>query len=155
MCPEKAVCWRALRMNKKMNKHLRGRLCVGPAGFRYPHPGAVENIRLSTDAQTFPSEAAIPQGVDQSVTRSRAVTDSTPPQEQLTAMASQRARADQPKGTKVPPPTKEQQAPKHPMETRKRKKQANDGSRAGGFRPGVGGSGQTDTCVASSHPSQT
>jgi hypothetical protein len=28
-------------------------------------------------------------------------------------------------------------------------------SRAGGLRPGVGGSGQTDTCVASSHPSKT
>jgi hypothetical protein len=51
-------------------------------------------------------------------------------------------------------PTKGQQVPNkpmeghHPMATRQ-------GSRAGGFRPGVGGSGQTDTCVASSHPSQT
>jgi hypothetical protein len=68
------------------------------------------------------------------------------------AAASPRAPADQPKGTKVSPPTKEQQAPKHPMETRKRAKQR---SGAGGFRPGVGGSGQTDTCVASSHPFQT
>jgi hypothetical protein len=41
------------------------------------------------------------------------------------------------------PPTKGQQVPK------------STGSRAGGFRPGVGGSGQTDTCVASSHPSYT
>jgi hypothetical protein len=118
------------------------------AGF----PDPVQSLRLSTDAQTFPSEAVIPQGVDKSVTRSRDVTDSTPPQKSLTVVASQRAPADQPKGTKVPPPTQEQQAPKHPMETTNRAKQ---GSRAGGFRPGVGGSGQTDTCVASSHPSQT
>jgi hypothetical protein len=46
------------------------------------------------------------------------------------AAASPRAPADQPNGTKVPTPTKEQQAPKHPMETRKR---AQEGSRAGGF----------------------
>jgi hypothetical protein len=44
--------------------------------------------------------------------------------------------------------TKGQQVPKHPMQPRQ-------GSRAGGFRPGVGGSGQTDTRVASSHPSKT
>jgi hypothetical protein len=56
----------------------------------------------------------------------------------------------EPKGAKAPPPTKGQQVPKHPMITR-----SSDGSRAGGFRPGVGGSGQTDTCVAGSHPSQT
>jgi hypothetical protein len=37
----------------------------------------------------------------------------------------------------------------HPMATRQ------SASRAGGLRPGVGGSGQTDTCVASSHPSKT
>jgi hypothetical protein len=58
------------------------------------------------------------------------------------------AEDTQPKGAKAPPPTKGQQVPKHPMETR-------HGSRAGGFRPGVGGSGQKDARVASSHPSQT
>jgi hypothetical protein len=68
------------------------------------------------------------------------------------AAASPRAPADQQKGTKVPTPTKEQQVPKHPRETRRR---AQEGSRAGGFRPGVGGSGQKDTRVTSSHPSQT
>jgi hypothetical protein len=39
-----------------------------------------------------------------------------------------------------------------PMAERTRSK---TGSRAGGFGPGVGGSGQKDTCVASSHPSKT
>jgi hypothetical protein len=63
---------------------------------------------------------------------------------------------DQPTGAKAPRPNKGQQVPKkptdgrHPIATR-----SSDGSRAGGFRPGVGGSGQKDTCVASSHPSQT
>jgi hypothetical protein len=37
----------------------------------------------------------------------------------------------------------------HPMLTRQK------ASRAGGLRPGVGGSGETDTCVASSYPSKT
>jgi hypothetical protein len=110
------------------------------AGF----PDPPQSIRLSTDAQTFPSAAE----VDESVTRSRAVTDSTPRPIDLKAASSQREPADQPKGAKAPPPTKRQKVSKHPMETRQ-------GSRAGGFRPGVGGSGQTDTRVASSHPSKT
>jgi hypothetical protein len=115
------------------------------AGF----PDPPQSFRLSTDAQTFPSAAE----VDASVTRSRVVTDSTQPPSVMKAASSQGEPADQPKGAKAPPPTKGQQVPKqpkagHPMATRK-------GSRAGGFRPGVGGSGQTDTCVASSHPSYT
>jgi hypothetical protein len=70
------------------------------------------------------------------------------------AAAPPRAPADQPSGAKAPPPTRGQQVPNqpeaghHPMTTRK-------GSRPGGFRPGVGGSGQKDTRVASSHHSQT
>jgi hypothetical protein len=104
---------------------------------------------------TRPSTKKKPEEAGNTGTRSRAVPDPTPPtqaSESKKAVASPGAPADQLKGTKVPPPTKGQQVPKHPMETRK---QANDGSRAGGFRPGVGGSGLTDTCVASSHPSQT
>jgi hypothetical protein len=70
------------------------------------------------------------------------------------AAASPRAPANQLKGAKAPTPTKGQQVPKpdgrHPMATR-----SSDGSGAGGFRPGVGGSGQKDTRVASSHPSKT
>jgi hypothetical protein len=81
-------------------------------------------------------------------TRSRAVPDPTPPAQESKAVAPPVAPAEQPKGAKAPPPTMGQQVPKHPMTTRK-------GSRAGGFRPGVGGSGQKDTRVASSHPSQT
>jgi hypothetical protein len=65
------------------------------------------------------------------------------------AAASQRAPADQPKGAKALPPTKEQQAPKHPMATRTR-----EASRAGSLRSG-GGSWQTDTCVAQGNPSKT
>jgi hypothetical protein len=103
------------------------------AGF----PDPVKSYRLSTDACTLSSEALVPQGVDKPVTRSRAVTDSTPPLNSLMAAASQRASADQPKGAKAPPPTKEQQAPKHPMATRTRK-----ASGAGGLR-GVVGSGST------------
>jgi hypothetical protein len=90
-------------------------------------------------------------------TRSRAVPDLTPQaSESKKAAASPRAPADQPKGAQAPNPIMGQQVPKnpaeghHPMATR-----SSDGSRAGGFRPGVGGSGQTDTCVASSHPSYT
>jgi hypothetical protein len=56
--------------------------------------------------------------------------------------ASPRAPAEQRKGTKVPPPTLEQQDPKTPMVTRRQ-----EASRAGGLRPGSG-SGQTDTRVA-------
>jgi hypothetical protein len=40
--------------------------------------------------------------------------------------------------------------PAEPMATRSR-----EASRAGSLRPGVGGSGSKDTCVASSHPSKT
>jgi hypothetical protein len=112
------------------------------AGF----PDPPQSFRLSTDAQTFPLAAE----VDKSVTRSRAVTDSTPALDDPKVGSSSREPADRPKGAKAPPPTKRQKVSKHPMSTR-----SNDGSRAGGFRPGVGGSGQKDTCVASSHPSQT
>jgi hypothetical protein len=41
-----------------------------------------------------------------------------------------------------------------PIAERTRSK-TKSGSGAGGFRPGVGGSEQKDTCVASSHPSKT
>jgi hypothetical protein len=53
-----------------------------------------------------------------------------------------------------PPSPKSSRAkapPKLPVKTKVPPK----ASRAGSLRPGVGGSGQTDTCVASSHPSQT
>jgi hypothetical protein len=109
-------------------------------------PGPVQSFRLSTDAQTLPSGAE----VDKSATRSGAVTDSSSPLSGSKAASSKREPADQLKGAKAPTPTKGQQVPKHPMTTR-----SSDGSRAGGFRPGVGGSGQTDTRVASSHPSKT
>jgi hypothetical protein len=111
-------------------------------------------VQKGAKGASFADTHSIPSGtkVDKSVTRSRAVTDSTPVMDGLKAVSSQGEPAGQPKGTKVPPPTKGHQAPTHPMETRKRTTQ---GSRAGGFRPGVGGSGQMDTCVASSHPSQT
>jgi hypothetical protein len=93
---------------------------------------------------------------DNPATRSRAVAESSAlvpamgiPKRGTKAAASPRAPAVQPKGTKVPPPTKEQQAPKHPMATRTR-----EASRAGGLRP-MGGSGQTDTCVSQRNPSKT
>jgi hypothetical protein len=114
------------------------------AGF----PDPVKSYRLSTDAQTFPSEAAYPQGVDKSVTRSRAVTDSTPPPNSLMAPAETPTKGQQaperPKkgqespGTKVPTP----------MVTRQH------ASGAGGLLPG-GGSGQMDTCVAQGNLSKT
>jgi hypothetical protein len=90
-------------------------------------------------------------------TRSRAVPEPpTPDSVELKAAASQRAPAGQPKGAEAPPSTKGQvkgqESPvakaTHPMQTRQR------ASGAGGLRPG-GGSGQTDTCVASGHPSKT
>jgi hypothetical protein len=72
------------------------------------------------------------------------------------AAAPPRAPSYQPNGTKVPTPAKGQQVPKKPTDGRHPiATPSSDGSRAGGFRPGVGGSGQKDTCVASSHPSQT
>jgi hypothetical protein len=117
---------------------------IREAGF----PDPPQSFRLSTDAQSIPSGTE----VDKSVTRSRAVTDSIAVLDGPKAASPQQEPADQPKGTKVPTPIKEQQAPKHPMETRKR---AKEGSRARGFRPGVGGSGQTDTRVPRSHPSKT
>jgi hypothetical protein len=95
-------------------------------------------------------------GVDKSVTRSRAVTGSTPPPMSFPkAMASQRAPADIPtKGQQAPkPPVKGQESPEakasHQMATRRQ-----EASRAGGLRSG-GGSGQTDTCVSSRNPSKT
>jgi hypothetical protein len=111
-------------------------------------PDPVQGFRLSTDAQTFPPEAATPQGVDKSVTRSRAVTDSTPPKSLETPAQV---------------PTKEQQAHKrprkgqespetkvsHPMATRTR-----SASRAGSSGSG-GGSGKTDTSVSRGNPSKT
>jgi hypothetical protein len=84
-------------------------------------------------------------------TRSGAVPESPMPDPTKQTMepkaaASQRAPADQPKGAKAPPPTKGQQVPNHPMETRR-------GSRAGGLR-GVDGSGQTQGCGHVSPPSK-
>jgi hypothetical protein len=110
------------------------------AGF----PESPQSIRLSTDAQTFPSM----KEADEAVTRSRAVTDSASPLSGLKAASSPGEPADRPKGAKAPTPTQGQQVPDYPMVL-----YSGDGSRAGSFRPGVGGSGQTDTCVASSHPS--
>jgi hypothetical protein len=82
--------------------------------------------------------------------------------ERTKAAASPRVPADQPKeakaSTRKKGQIKTQESPETqvspPMATRARTKQQ-EGSRAGGFRPGVGGSGQTDTCVASSNPSKT
>jgi hypothetical protein len=113
------------------------------AGF----PDPPQSFRLSTDAQTFPSGTE----ADEAVTRSRAVTDSTSsPSSGSKAASSPGEPADRPKGAKAPTPTKGQQFPKHPMVS-----YSGDGSRAGSFRPGVGSSGQTDMCVASSHASKT
>jgi hypothetical protein len=112
------------------------------------HQRLVEGAKKRVLVPRSPSaENVTTQRKGKSATRSRAVADS-----QTSGLKASPGTADaiQPKGTKVPPPTKEQQAPKHPIQTRDQ-----DGSRAGGFRPGVGGSGQTDTRVASSHPSQT
>jgi hypothetical protein len=99
---------------------------------------------------TAPPSKKSQEGVGNSDTRSGAVPEPSPQasEPKKAAAPPPEAPAEQPKGAKAPSPTKEQQVPKHPMETRK-------GSRAGGFRPGVGGSGQKDTRVASSHPSKT
>jgi hypothetical protein len=112
------------------------------AGF----PEPPQSIRLSTDAQTFPTM----EEADEAVTRSRAVTASDSPLSGSKAASSPGEPADQPKGAKAPTPTKGQQVPDYPMVL-----YSGEGSRAGGFRPGVGGSGQTDTRVSSRNPSKT
>jgi hypothetical protein len=61
--------------------------------------------------------------------------DAGPSQQGPQPTAKQAAASQRTPGAKAPTPTKRQQVPKQPIE----------GSRAGGFRPGVGGSGQTDT----------
>jgi hypothetical protein len=104
----------------------------------------VEGAKKRVAVPRSPSAENLAKG--KPATRSRAVAD---PQTGSKASPGT-AETTQPKGAQAPSPTKGQQVPKHPMETRER-----EGSRAGGFRPGVGGSGQKDTCVASSHPSQT
>jgi hypothetical protein len=114
------------------------------AGF----PDPPQSFVLSTDAQTFPSAAAI----DDSVTRSLAVTDSIPLTFVPKAASSQREPADvpKPKGAKAPKPKEGQKNPEakasHPMETRKR------ASRAGSSR-GVVGSGKTGYVCDKSSPS--
>jgi hypothetical protein len=99
------------------------------------------------------STAELPEGLKKVVTS------------ESKAAASPRASADQPKEAKTSTRKKGQESPETkvstPMQTRRQaarqqssqRVNQDDGSRAGGFRPGVGGSGQTDTCVASSHPS--
>jgi hypothetical protein len=72
---------------------LRQRL-IAKASREAGFPDPPQSFRLSTDAQTFPSEAQ----VDTSVTRSRAVTDSTPDMDGSKAASSQRESADQLKG---------------------------------------------------------
>jgi hypothetical protein len=88
-----------------------------------------------------PEPATAPRNEDKPATGSRDVTGSSTPTVGIPkgtkAAASPRAPAARSKGTKVPPPTKEQQAPKHPMATRTR-----EASGAGGLR-GVVGSGST------------
>jgi hypothetical protein len=104
------------------------------AGF----PEPTQSVRLATDAQAF----ALMEEADKATTRSRAVVASPSSATGTKAASSQGEPADN--------PTKGQQVPNYPIVS-----YSGDGSRAGGFRPGVGGSGQTDTCVASSHPSYT
>jgi hypothetical protein len=135
-----------------------------------------------TDAQQLPEPPVLKGGVDELVARLRdvinsvsssrtptPVTSDTEDQDEMSedqkrlarhgkkkAAASTRAPADRPEGAKAPTPTKGQvkgqESPvakaTHPMQTRQR------ASGAGGLRPG-GGSGQTETCVASGDPSKT
>jgi hypothetical protein len=84
-----------------------------------------------------------PKGDGTPASRMRA--DAGPSQKVPQPAAQVQAASPRAPGAKAPTPAKGQQVPKQPT----------GGSRAGGFRPGVGGSGQTDTRVASSHPSKT
>jgi hypothetical protein len=73
------------------------------------------------------------------------------------AAAPPSASADQLKVAKAPPPTKGQvkgQESPGAKDTQPRMQTSSQASRAGGLRSG-GGSGQTDTCVASGNPSKT
>jgi hypothetical protein len=120
------------------------------------HPKKSSSIPRCTSAPGTAPPRKTSGKVGNTGTRSRAVPEPTSPTQEQKAVASPEAPMDQPKGAKVLPPTKGQQVSRkptdgrHPMTTR-----SSEGSRAGGFRPGVGGSGQKDMCVASSHPSQT
>jgi hypothetical protein len=111
--------------------------------------------KLADAALALP--APQPQRVDKLVTRSRAVTDSAPPTQvsRKRRLPHERQQANQLRGNRCKQPVKGQESPgtkvPKPMETRR---QAKEASRAGGLRP-VGGSGQTDTCVAHGNPSQT
>jgi hypothetical protein len=98
------------------------------AGF----PESPKSVVLSTDAQIFPSM----KEADEAITHSRAVIASASPKKGLKAA-----------GVPADNPIMGQQVPNYPIVPC-----SGDGSRAGGFRP-RGGSGQTDTCVASGNPS--
>jgi hypothetical protein len=117
------------------------------------HQKLVEDAKRRTSVPRSPSAGNLaPPKKGKPTSRSRAEADP-----QVSGKQASTGTAD------VPQPTKEQQAPKQPrkgqesprtkvptppMQTR------SQASRAGGLRPG-GGSGQTDTCVASGNPSKT
>jgi hypothetical protein len=117
------------------------------------HRQLVAGAKKRTSVPRSPSaENLAPRTKGKSASRSRAEAD---PQESGTRAST--GTAD------VPQPTKEQQAPKQPRKGQEspgtkvptpRLQTRSQASRAGGLRPG-GGSGQTDTCVASGNPSKT
>jgi hypothetical protein len=98
-------------------------------------------------------ETIIPPVVESgpALRKSTPVNSDNEDQEDMTEDQKRHLKHGKRKGSKGPravtQPTREQES-SHPMGTRRQ------ASRAGGLRP-VGGSGQTDTCVAQGNPSKT
>jgi hypothetical protein len=97
--------------------------------------------------------AELPEGLKKVVSDSKEAASPQAPAGQPTGAKAPTLKKGQVKGQTLRQQSEGPEAQvQAPIATRTRSK---TGSRAGGFRPGVGGSGQTDTRVASSHPSKT
>jgi hypothetical protein len=148
-----------MRKNKAWTRKLADAALALPAPEPERHPTPMSSDTedqgfITEDQKRIARSAQKKAGVGKSLTRSRAVTDPTPPSVPMAA-ASQRAPAGIPtkgqQATKQPVEGQESPGTKVPSPTMVLRSQA---SRAGGLRP-VGGSGQTDARVACRNPSKT
>jgi hypothetical protein len=143
-CPE--WIWSQTKGCMRRNKHFRARIATEDSKAKTIISPAVYHI--PTPLEKAPQGPSTPTG-------SASVSTVNVPPDTLPVLTKGKKGSVAKKGagkkaavaTPVARPADSEDT--QPMATRQR------GSRAGNLRPSVGGSGQTDTCVASSHPSKT
>jgi hypothetical protein len=134
----------------RKNKHFRERTVTEDSNVKTVTPLAVEPVPVPI--AKAPPRPSTPTGTA-SVSTVNIPLDTLPVLTKGTKGGESSARSKKGAGTKAsvgtPVARPAESEDTQPMVTRQR------ASRAGGLQPGVGGSGKTDTCVVSSHPSKT